>query len=308
VSTVPSAGGGSGTGVDYLWRVSSPGTYSVYAWWTSDASRTTSARYRVYTRDTTAASDRLFDGTRNQRIAGGRWNRLGSWTFPHANAMAKVAIERTGGPGTIGADAVRVVRHDGTGVLPPQPPRPRGWYSRDIGSVGSNGAAVESNGVWNVDGAGADVWGTSDAFQYTYRWLQGNGSITARVADINGTADWTKVGVMMRGTAAANSAHAFMLVANPAKGLAFQYRLSNGGSTVNVAAGTGTAPRWVRLTRSGNSITAAVSSDGRAWTTVSTQTYGTTAMPTNILVGLAVSSHVAGETAEGIFDNLSVVP
>jgi hypothetical protein len=264
----------------------------------------------VYTRDTTATGDRVFDGAKNQRINGGRWNLLGSWRFPHANAMAKVSIERTGGAGTISADAIRAVRHDGTGVLPPPPPRPRGWYSRDIGSVGSGGAgdAVESHGTWTVDGAGADVWGTSDAFHYTYRWLQGNGSITARVASLTGTADWTKVGVMMRGSHAPDAAHAFLLVAKAAKGVAFQYRLSTGGSTANTPAGTGTAPRWVRLTRSGNSITAAVSTDGVAWTSVGTRTYTTSAMPANILVGLAVSSHVTGRTAKSVFDNLSVIP
>ena len=49
---------------------------------------------------------------------------------------------------------------------PPQavPPLPAGWVSRDIGAVGMPGyAEIDSNAVFTVVGAGADVWGTADA-------------------------------------------------------------------------------------------------------------------------------------------------
>ena len=188
---------------------------------------------------------------------------------------------------------------------PPPPPLPTGWQSQDIGNVGAPGSANHSNGTYTVNGAGADVWGTADAFHYAFSTLTGDGTITARVASLTGSQDWTKVGVMIRGSTAPSSAQAFMLVAKANKGLAFQYRQSDGGTTLSVAGGTGTAPRWVRLTRAGSVITAFVSSDGVAWTTVGS---GTFTMPATALFGLAVSSHTTSSTATGVFDSVSVSP
>jgi regulation of enolase protein 1 (concanavalin A-like superfamily) len=211
-----------------------------------------------------------------------------------------------GAPGTTKNDGTILPEQGGTigdPPPPPPPPLPSGWQSQDVGAVGTSGSADHSNGTFTVRGAGADVWGTADAFHYAYRSLSGDGTITARVASLNGSQAWTKVGVMIRASTASNAAHAFMLVAQATKGLAFQYRPSNGAATQHVAAGTGTAPRWVRLARSGNVITASVSSDGAAWTTAGSATF---TMPTDVLVGLAVSSHTTSELATGVFDNVTV--
>ena len=37
-----------------------------------------------------------------------------------------------------------------------------------------------------VEGAGADIWGTADAFHFAYRTLSGDGTIVARVASVAG--------------------------------------------------------------------------------------------------------------------------
>jgi regulation of enolase protein 1 (concanavalin A-like superfamily) len=190
----------------------------------------------------------------------------------------------------------------GTPPPPPPPPLPAGWQSQDIGSVGKAGSGTGNGTAFTVTGAGADVWGTADAFHYVYQTLSGDGTITARVAAISGTQSWTKVGVMIRGTTSASSAQAFMLVST-SKGLAFQRRTQDGGLSVNTAGGTGTAPRWVRLQRSGNLIVASVSSDGSTWTTVDSDNF---VMPSTVLIGLAVSSHTTTATATGNFDNVTI--
>ena len=64
------------------------------------------------------------------------------------------------------------------------------------------------------DGAGADVWGTADAFHYAYRALDGDGSIVARVTSIEAVHAWTKAGVMIRNSLSPSAAQAFMLVAS----------------------------------------------------------------------------------------------
>jgi regulation of enolase protein 1 (concanavalin A-like superfamily) len=181
---------------------------------------------------------------------------------------------------------------------------PAGWRSRDVGSVGVAGMASESGGTFTVRGAGADIWGTADAFHYAYRSLTGDGTIVARVASIQGAQAWTKMGVMMRGSTDPGSAHALMLV-SAAKGLAFQRRTANGAASLHTAGGTETAPRWVKLARSGNVITASVSADGQSWIVVDSDTF---TLPATILVGLVAHSHDVTTLATATFDRVQIYP
>jgi regulation of enolase protein 1 (concanavalin A-like superfamily) len=187
-------------------------------------------------------------------------------------------------------------------VVSSAPALPTGWASRDIGGVGVAGTTAQSNGTFTVRGGGTDIWGTADAFHYAYRSLAGDGTITAKVTSVQGTQAWTKVGVMMRGTSTADAAHALMLV-SIGKGLAFQRRTATGGISTHTSGGAGTAPRWVRLKRAGNVITASVSTDGVAWTVVGSDTI---AMPSTILVGLVAHSHTTTALATATFTNVTV--
>jgi regulation of enolase protein 1 (concanavalin A-like superfamily) len=179
---------------------------------------------------------------------------------------------------------------------------PSGWMSQDIGTVGLPGSATQSSGTYTIEGAGADVWDTADAFHFAYEPMTGDATIIARVASLQGTQAWTKVGVMIRATTSASSAQAFMLVSK-GKGLAFQRRTSNGAQSVHTAGPSGTAPRWVKLTRAGNTITASASQDGVSWTVVGQDSFS---MPSTVLVGLAVSSHTTSSLAAGVFDHVTV--
>ena len=70
---------------------------------------------------------------------------------------------------------------------------PSGWFDEDINTTG--GSASESNGTFTISGDGADIWGSGDQFHYTYKQLDGDGEMIARVVS-NGTGsnDWTKGG------------------------------------------------------------------------------------------------------------------
>lgn len=183
-------------------------------------------------------------------------------------------------------------------------PLPSGWSTTDIGAVGATGSASGSGGSFTVAGAGADIWGTADAFRFVYTTLTGDGSIVANVTSVQYIASWTKAGVMMRETLDPGSRHGFMLV-SAGKGLAFQRRIATSGISTSTTGPTGAAPRFVRLTRAGTTVTAAASTDGSIWTTVGSDTI---AMASTIYVGLAVSSHVAGTLATSTFDSTVVTP
>jgi hypothetical protein len=171
----------------------------------------------------------------------------------------------------------------------------------DVGGVGVRGSASHSGGVFTVKGAG-DVCCSADAFHYAYRSLSGNGTIVARVATLTGSRASTKAGVMIRTSTAAGSQHGFMMVTT-GLGLAFRWRTATGGTSAHTLAGSGTAPRWVRLVRAGNVLTASHSTDGTTWTAAGSVTI---AMPANVLVGLAVSSYTTAATATATFDRVSV--
>jgi phosphatidylserine/phosphatidylglycerophosphate/cardiolipin synthase-like enzyme/regulation of enolase protein 1 (concanavalin A-like superfamily) len=179
---------------------------------------------------------------------------------------------------------------------------PSPWLDVDVGAVGASGSASFANSTFTAAGAGADVWGTADAFHFVYQPVDGDATIVARVATVQNTAAWAKAGVMIRSSLSASSAHGFMLV-SAGKGVSFQRRPTDGGSSLSTAGSLSTPPRWVKLTRSGSTITAFESSDGNSWTQVGSETFS---MPSTVLVGLAISSHVSGVTSTAAFDGVSV--
>ena len=99
----------------------------------------------------------------------------------------------------------------------------------------------EATATYSLTGAGADIWGTADQFQYAYKMLNGDGSMVARVASVGtGTSEWSKGGVMIRQSLAAGSTHAFMPITGPSTtaaaggmGASFQRRLVADSDSTN---------------------------------------------------------------------------
>ena len=220
-------------------------------------------------------------------------------------------------PGTLTASTTyywSIVAHNSVGTTngavwsftTPAPPPPSNlpppWADADIGAVGATGSASYASGTFTVNGAGADIWNSADAFHYVYEPLSGDGSLVARVATVQNVASWTKAGVMIRNTLDANSAYALMLV-SAAKGTAFQYRTSAGAAAAGMSTGASAAPLWVKVTRAGTTLSGYQSSDGSSWTLVGSATI---AMNSSIYVGLAVSSHTTATAATATFDNVAL--
>lgn len=201
-------------------------------------------------------------------------------------------------------DVSALARATFTDVAIDTPALPAGWSSSDVGPGVLPGSAGHASGVYTIEGAGRDIWGTSDEFRFAYLEATGDVDVVARVDSIEQVDQWTKAGVMIRGSLGAGSAHASMFV-SPGKGLAFQRRPANGATSVHTSGGSGTAPRWVKLSRRGSSVTAYQSGDGVAWTLVGSQTL---ALPATFYAGLAVSSHRASVLATVRFSGVSVQP
>jgi regulation of enolase protein 1 (concanavalin A-like superfamily) len=180
---------------------------------------------------------------------------------------------------------------------------PNAWSDLDIGSVVLAGSAAMTGSAATVRGAGADIWGTEDAFHFLYRRVTGDGEIVARVTSIGNTHAWAKAGVMIRDGTSRSATHASMFVSY-GKGLAYQRRPVAAGTSVSTAGSLATAPRWVRLVRAGSTFTSYESADGVNWTLVGTDTI---AMSADALWGLAVTSHNTSAICTATFEDVTIV-
>jgi regulation of enolase protein 1 (concanavalin A-like superfamily) len=164
------------------------------------------------------------------------------------------------------------------------------------------GSTSYGAGTFTVNGGGADIWGSSDQFNYLYQPLTGDLTITARVASQQNTDNWAKAGVMIRETTAANSTYVFMMV-TPANGVNMQYRPTTGSSAVQLAQVAAlAAPYWVRLVRSGSTFTGYSSADGVTWTQVGSISL---TMASSATAGLVVTAHNNSVLNTSTFDSVS---
>jgi beta-lactam-binding protein with PASTA domain/regulation of enolase protein 1 (concanavalin A-like superfamily) len=247
----------------------------------------------------------LSQGAASAAITGAGLNLGAVTTANSATVVSGLVISETppGGAGVPPGTAVALIVSLGP-VVDASLPAP--WLTEDVGFVGVAGAAslTAATGTYSVSGAGADIWGSADAFRYVYQLLTGDGQIVARVASVQNTAAWVKVGVMIRADLTPGSPQGMMMV-TPGKGNHFQRRLLPGGSSISTAGAVVTAPYWVKLTRIGSIVTAYQSADGTAWTIAGSATI---VMPPGVLVGLAVSSHSSTTRATANFDQVWVGP
>lgn len=180
---------------------------------------------------------------------------------------------------------------------------PAPWAHADVGAPTLAGSASYASGVFTIDAAGTDIWGTSDQFQFVYQQVSGDVEVVARVRGVTNQHAWSKAGVMIRSTLAANSAHAFALV-SAANGVHFQRRGAAGAVSTSTAASTMLPPAWVRAVRTGNTVTTYWSTTGTSWTTI-----GSVTLPlgASAYVGIAVTSHNAGARTTATVSDVSVI-
>jgi regulation of enolase protein 1 (concanavalin A-like superfamily) len=93
-----------------------------------------------------------------------------------------------------------------------------------------------------------------------------------------------------------------MVIVSPGKGIVMQYRTVESGASASTPARAGAAPKWVRLTRRGDTFIGETSSDGSVWIEIGRMTMALT----STRVGLAVTSHNNGTLATAAFDDISI--
>jgi regulation of enolase protein 1 (concanavalin A-like superfamily) len=162
-------------------------------------------------------------------------------------------------------------------------------------------------GVISLTAAGADIWGKADQFRYAFKKLSGDGSMTVQVLS-NGTGSnrWAKGGVMVRQSLDPDAVNAFgAITGGDGDGGTFQWRPTQGSNSSSSRTLKGIAPPyWVRLTRAGNIFTVEMSADGETWEQQG-KAPAELAMEDPVYIGLAVTSHVAGQLRTYTFDKVA---
>jgi len=121
-----------------------------------------------------------------------------------------------------------------------------------------------------------------DLFHFVYQPLTGDGSVTAHVLTQQRTGPLARAGLMIKGGLEPGAPYASIAV-TPARGVRMQANFEP-----DVAGTASGAPVWLRLTRTGNSITGYSSADGTTWREVGSATVAT--LPQKAQVGLFVTS------------------
>ncbi|GLY74908.1 ABC transporter permease subunit [Actinoallomurus iriomotensis] len=141
----------------------------------------------------------------------------------------------------------------------------------------------------------------NDHFFFVHRSLTGDGAITVRLTSLTGiitypppnhdeivpgVVPWAKAGVIIKDGTRPGSAYA-ALVLTGRHGVRMQHDFT--GDTAGRPGGASAAsPRWLRLTRSGDTLTGHESPDGTHWTEVGTAHLA--GLPATAQVGLLVTS------------------
>jgi regulation of enolase protein 1 (concanavalin A-like superfamily)/phosphatidylethanolamine-binding protein (PEBP) family uncharacterized protein len=215
------------------------------------------------------------------------WNDAPAGTY----SLTARAIDNAGATTTSAARTVTVT----SGL-------PAGWTAGDVGSPSQAGRTTFANGTFSLTGGGADIWGTSDQFHFASQSASGDLDIVAHIATLGQTDAWSKIGVMVRASLAADAPHASMFVSS-GNGMAFQRRLTAGGDSTHTPGSGSQVPMWLKLEKRGATITAYESTNGTAWTTVGAATL---TLPATFYVGLAVTSHSTSTTVDATADNVVV--
>ncbi len=273
--------------VTYAPAITQPGIYQVSAQWPASPSFSASVPYSI--------TDPFGTTTVpvNEQADGGQMNVIGLHLFT-AGTGANLTISNTGTTGNVVADGVQFIQI------------PLGQSSSvDVGAVGLAGNTTVSNGTFTIQGAGSDIGGSADSCQYSYQGLNGDGTVIAHVVSQTNTNAKAKAGVMIRETLDPGAVEATLAV-TPSSGLDFVTR-STTGSVSNVTSVSGiTAPYWVKLSRTGNTVTAYSSPDGVTWTAVGTPQ--TLTMAQVVYIGMAVTSDTTGTLSTGTMSSVAMVP
>ena len=181
-------------------------------------------------------------------------------------------------------------------------------------SAGSSSSSGQACGSGSPT-LGPDGEPVSDGFYFVHQQLDGDGSLTVRVTSLSeqvlppngggadggpswqsGVVGWAKAGLIVKASTTQGSPYAAIMT-TATHGVRMQYNFTHdvAGSATSVST---TAPQWLRLTRSADTLTGYESADGSNWSKVGSATLG--GLPASVQAGMFVASPDDDVTTEEI--------
>ncbi len=242
------------------------------------------------------------DSITYSKVAGPAWltvatnGSLGGTPPPGSAGTNQFTIRATDGSSAFD-EAVLVIEVSGDSL-------PLPWDEAKVGSSNLAGSASHTAGTYTVAGSG-QLTGRNDGFEFAWQTLSGDGQIIARVSSLQDTGNQARVGIMIRDTLATNSRHVFLGLSGDG-GVRWVRRTGLNGNTSTSNSGSLALPNaWLKLVRTGDTITASKSTNGVTWTTVGSLT---ASLPANCYIGLAVASGSDASLNNSAFSDVSVTP
>lgn len=188
------------------------------------------------------------------------------------------------------------------------------FKNADIGAKTNAGTATINKDEIEIVAGGSDIWGKKDEFHFSYKMIKGDFDMSAQVLSLSAANQYTKAGIMARESLSDNSRHVFYQVFpdNSARnknngGCEFQYRTETAGemkaiypdmNAVDKKCEVAYPNTWIRLKRKGDVFESYFSNDNKNWKLYSTFTLK---MPSELMVGLAVTAHNSKATTTARF-------
>lgn len=209
----------------------------------------------------------------------------------------------------------------------------------NIGCQSNNGVQLSGKACLPYVPHGPDGEVVTDSFYFVHQPLTGNGTFIARVTAlagehanlgngpvhatgqgpdlVPGLMPWSKAGIIIKQNTRQGSAYAAMLV-TASHGVRMQYNYIHDTAGLPGSV-TAASRRWLRLTRSGDTITGYDSADGTHWTEVGVAQL--TGLPATVQIGMfatspnyvQTSTSFGGQSSQGgpsqatgLFDDVSL--
>ncbi|MCA9838608.1 MAG: DUF1565 domain-containing protein [Trueperaceae bacterium] len=161
------------------------------------------------------------------------------------------------------------------------------WANTNIGDITVAGNFSNSADGLDIKGAGREIGSFEDGFHYVYKTLKGNGSLVAKLDQLQDTNPWATAGIMMRSSLNSDASHS-MIGITPGNGIWFTYRIENEIESESNIVTMDTSYKYIKLERSGDDFISYISSDGQTWTEAFRQLIP---MNEEVYIGFAVSSN-----------------
>jgi Tol biopolymer transport system component len=174
----------------------------------------------------------------------------------------------------------------------------------DVGNPRIHGSATYNAGTqeYTIEGAGINMWATSDQFHFLWKKIKGDFIITATIRFIgNGTDNHRKVGIIARDKLTTSSPYADACVHGDILS-SLQYRPSDGAPTEQVTVSS-YHPTDIEFQRTGNVFTFSAATFGENYKSVSKEL----ALSEEVYAGIFLCSHRDSVIEKAVFSNVRII-